>query len=198
MPLNAHLAVKGRDGIARESALVTEVFNYIDHMYYTGVFTGKQADGFTKRLMNVKTVAGLTKLAKDAKAMEDAVLHPNPRRTTARRRAPARRTPDSGAGYLVSVRDNVSGIYGPDFYRYKYVAGTYKSLGCAECKAEEELARYTDGEPDEDDKYRVDIYTVDAQGNITNEDNPTAIFTHDGVTRANGRRAPARRSTRRR
>jgi hypothetical protein len=80
MPINAHLAVKGRDGIARESALVTEVFTLIDHLYYTGVFTPKQAEGFTKRLMKVKTVAGLTKLAKDVKAMEDAVLYRNPHR----------------------------------------------------------------------------------------------------------------------
>jgi hypothetical protein len=108
MPINAHLAVKGRDGIARESALVSEVFNRLDHLYYTGVFTAKQTEGFAKRLTSVKTVAGLKKLAKDVKAMEDAVLYRNPRRRVTRRRT-ARRNPTYGIPPYVVPQDAKKG-----------------------------------------------------------------------------------------
>jgi hypothetical protein len=86
MPTNVHFATKGRDGIVRESALVTFIEDGIFTLYERGVITDKRMTSLTKQLMAAKTAAQLHRVGHTVAML----LEPkrNPRRRTARRRNP--------------------------------------------------------------------------------------------------------------
>lgn len=68
-PINEHFAVKGRDGIVRESAMVTNAFDAIVSAYEQGAITDKRMNTLLKQLAAARTAAQLTKVRKAVAAL---------------------------------------------------------------------------------------------------------------------------------
>lgn len=82
MPINTHFAVKGRDGVTRESALVTNLLYAMDRLYAQGAITDKRLTALSKQLIAANTVGKLNSVMRAVAALG---AKSNPARRTRRK-----------------------------------------------------------------------------------------------------------------
>ena len=97
MPINTHFAVKGRDGITRESSLVTSLLYELDSLYAQGAITDKRLTALSRQLIAANTVGKLNSVTRAVAALG---TKSNPRNGTIKMSSP--RTTEAYARLLVA------------------------------------------------------------------------------------------------